>query len=76
MNDKTYWIWFQYCIGAGRCFDSIINYFGSAKDFYESNYLQRKCCPDLTDKMIERAETYSLDSAQKIVDWCDREGYR
>ena len=76
MNDKIYWIWFQYCIGAGRCFDNIINYFGSVKDFYESNYLQRKCCPDLTDKMIERAETYSLDSAQKIADWCDREGWQ
>ncbi|HBA93094.1 MAG TPA: DNA-protecting protein DprA [Ruminococcaceae bacterium] len=76
MNDKIYWIWFQYCIGAGRCFDTIIDYFGSVEEFYKSNYLQRKCCPDLTDKMIERAETYTLDDAREIIERCDREGWK
>ena len=76
MSERAYWVWFQYCIGVARKFDAIIDYFGSVKDFYNSNYLKRKCCPDLTDKMIERSETYTLDEAQKIVKRCDKEGWK
>ena len=72
MSDVLYWIWFQHCIGCARCFDNVLDYFGSIEAFYESNYLQKKCCPELNDNMIRKSEEFTLNDAKKIVDKCKK----
>ena len=56
MSDKRYWIWLQLCLGAGKRFSPIIEYFGSVENVYNSNYLQRKACPLIKDKLLDRME--------------------
>ena len=75
MSDVLYWIWFQHCIGCARCFDNVLDYFGSIEAFYESNYLQKKCCPELNDNMIRKSEEFTLNDAKKIVDKCKKNGW-
>ena len=75
MSDVLYWIWLQHCIGCARCFDNVLDYFGSIEAFYESNYLQKKCCPELNDNMIRKSEEFTLNDAKKIVDKCKKNGW-
>lgn len=76
MSGSLYWVWFQSCIGCGKRFIDVLDYFGSIEAFYESNYLQKKCCPDVSDKILERTESFTLDDAQKIIDECRRNNWR
>lgn len=76
MSSSVYWIWLQHCVGCAKRFEDVLDYFGSIEAFYDSNYIQKKFCPDLNDKMLERAESFTLDDAQKIVDDCKAHGYQ
>lgn len=70
MSDERYWIWLQLCIGAGKRFSPIIEYFGSAESVYKSNYLQRRACPLIKDKLLERMESTDISKADEIIEVC------
>ena len=55
MKNARYLIWLQLTVGVGKSIKPIIDYFGSAENLYNSNYLQRKVCPNVTDKMLSIA---------------------
>ena len=60
MKNARYLIWLQLTVGVGKAIKPIIDYFDSAENLYNSNYLQRKVCPNVTDKMLDAMETYSI----------------
>ena len=70
MSDKRYWIWLQLCLGAGKRFSPIIEYFGSVENVYNSNYLQRKACPLIKDKLLDRMEETDISKADEIIELC------
>lgn len=72
---KLYWIWFQLCIGANKRFAPLLEYFGSIENLYNSNYLQRKVCPSITDKMLDRMEQITLEDAQSVITMCEQNGW-
>ena len=53
MKNSRYLIWLQLTVGVGKAIKPILDYFGSAENLYNSNYLQRKVCPNITDKMLD-----------------------
>lgn len=76
MSDKKYWIWLQLTVGTNKNFSPIVDYYGSIEKLYDSNYLQRKVCPFLTDKMLEKMETTTLEDADKIIEQCKRNNWQ
>lgn len=70
--NKLYWIWYQLSVGTSKNFLPLLDYFGSMEGLYNSNYLQRKVCPSLTDKMLDRMEQTSLDDAKEVMELCER----
>lgn len=76
MSDKRYWVWLQLCLGAEKDFLSIIDYFGSIEELYESNFLQRQMCEKLTPKMLERMDNITLDNAYSVIEHCDMNDWR
>ena len=66
MKNARYLIWLQLTVGVGKAIKPIIDYFGSAENLYNSNYLQRKVCPNVTDKMLDAMESTPIEKADEI----------
>lgn len=75
MSNKRYWIWLQLCIGAAKHFTSLVEYFGSVEKIYNSNYLQRRACPYIKDKLLDRMEETPIEDADEIIDMCLRNNW-
>lgn len=76
MSDKRYWIWLQLCLGAGKRFSPIIEYFGSVENVYNSNYLQRKACLLIKDKLLDRMEETDISKADEIIELCKNNAWQ
>ena len=76
MSDKRYWIWLQLCLGAGKRFSPVVEYFGSAENVFKSNYLQRRACPLIKDRLLERMEETDISSADEIIELCRKNNWQ
>lgn len=72
MKNSRYLIWLQLTVGVGKAIKPILDYFGSAENLYNSNYLQRKVCPNITDKMLDAMEKTPIEKADEIIDICKK----
>lgn len=70
MKNARYLIWFQLTVGTGKVIKPILDYFGSAENLYNCNYVERKVCPKITDKMLEAMETTPIEKADEIIEIC------
>lgn len=75
MKNARYLIWLQLTIGVGKAIKPIIDYFDSAENLYNSNYLQRKVCPNVTDKMLDAMESTPIEKADEIIAVCKQNGW-
>lgn len=75
MKNARYLIWLQLTVGVGKAIKPILDYFGSAENLYNSNYLQRKVCPNVTDKMLDAMESTPIEKADKIIAVCKQNGW-
>ena len=75
MKNARYLIWLQLTVGVGKAIKPIIDYFGSAENLYNSNYLQRKVCPNVTDKMLDAMESTPIEKADEIIAVCKQNGW-
>lgn len=75
MKNARYLIWLQLTVGVGKAIKPIIDYFGSAENLYNSNYLQRKFCPNVTDKMLDAMESTPIEKADEIIAVCKQNGW-
>lgn len=75
MKNARYLIWLQLTVGVGKAIKPIIDYFGSAENLYNSNYLQRKICPNVTDKMLDAMESTPIEKADEIIAVCKQNGW-
>ena len=75
MKNARYLIWLQLTVGVGKAINPIIDYFGSAENLYNSNYLQRKVCPNVTDKMLDAMESTPIEKADEIIAVCKQNGW-
>ena len=75
MKNARYLIWLQLTVGVGKAIKPIIDYFGSAENLYNSNYLQRKVCPSVTDKMLDVMESTPIEKADEIIAVCKQNGW-
>ena len=75
MKNARYLIWLQLTVGVGKAIKPIIDYFGSAENLYNSNYLQRKVCPSVTDKMLDAMESTPIEKADEIIAVCKQNGW-
>ena len=76
MSDERYWIWLQLCVGAGKRSSPIVEYLGSIENVYKSNYLQRRACPLIKDKLLERMESTDISKADEIIETCRKNDWR
>lgn len=75
MSDVKYWVWLQLCLGTGKSFQRIVDYFGSVEELYNSNYLKRRVCPHINDKLIDSMEKTPIEKAEQIVSECRQNGW-
>lgn len=75
MKNARYLIWLQLTVGVGKAIKPIIDYFDSAENLYNSNYLQRKVCPNVTDKMLDAMESTPIEKADEIIAVCKQNGW-
>lgn len=75
MKNARYLIWLQLAVGVGKAIKPIIDYFDSAENLYNSNYLQRKVCPNVTDKMLDAMESTPIEKADEIIAVCKQNGW-
>lgn len=75
MKNARYLIWLQLTVGTGKPIKPILDYFGSAENLYGSNYLQRKVCPSVTDKMLDAMERTPIEKADEIIEACKKNSW-
>lgn len=75
MKNARYLIWLQLTVGVGKAIKPILDYFGSAENLYNSNYLQRKVSPNVTDKMLDAMESTPIEKADEIIAVCKQNGW-
>lgn len=75
MKNARYLIWLQLTVGTGKPIKPILDYFGSAENLYCSNYLQRKVCPSVTDKMLDAMERTPIEKADEIIKACKKNSW-
>lgn len=75
MKNARYLIWLQLTVGTGKPIKPILDYFGSAENLYGSNYLQRKVCPSVTDKMLDAMERTPIEKADEIIKACKKNSW-
>ena len=77
MKTDVYWIYLQAIIGFGsRKLLKVLDVFETAENFYNASY-NEKINSKLFDKNeIARINNYEIESAYKIIDKCDKLGYK
>lgn len=75
MKNARYLIWLQLSIGTGRAIKPILDYFGSAENLYNSNYVERKLCPKITDKMLDKIEKTPIEKADEVIEICKKHNW-
>ncbi len=77
MKTDVYWIYLQNIIGYGsRKLLKILDMFETAENFYKASY-DRKIKSGLFNRNeIDRIDKFDIDSAYKIIDKCERLGYK
>src|SRR5574344_1402949 len=78
MNEYTkYWIWFQQSVGyATSKVNTVLRFYPTIKDFYDAGRQEWLLCGCFSKKEIHNMETYSLQSAQNIINKCDKLEYK
>ena len=78
MNDKIYWVWLQCALGIGNSIksDSIVSYFGSAKEVYFAGEREWKISGVFTPTQIKKLQNTKLDCAEKIIEQCAVNGWK
>ena len=77
MKNDVYWIYLQAIIGFGsRKLLKVLDVFETAENFYNASY-NEKINSKLFDKNeIARINNYEIESTYKIIDKCDKLGYK
>lgn len=76
MQSELYWLYMQRVLGiASRKVADVINYFGSAEQFYYADISQKRAAKLLSARELERAKDTSLEKEKKVVAQCDSRGY-
>ena len=76
MCDKKYWIWLQLCLGCGAEFNGILEEYSSPERLYSASLLDWKMSSSLTDRVIDKLTKYDLSDAEKVIEICDKNGYK
>lgn len=75
-ENVVYYVWLQQALGEGNNrLPSVLNYFGSAREVYEADVLERRLCGFLNRFEIQKMSETTLSSAEEIIDSCIRLGY-
>ena len=78
MDNTVYWLWLQKAIGYGKRIDEIINYFGSAKAFYEASEMDYRISGLLGEKgnsfnsNLDNVLDKSLSRFEHIIAECNK----
>lgn len=76
MHSDIYWLYMQRVLGiASRKVAAVIDYFGSAEEFYHADLAQKKAAKLLSARELERAKDTSLNKEKKVIAQCDSRGY-
>ncbi len=76
MNDnKKYWIWLSYALGAGARVDEIISAFPDPREIYEADETKRIVSGVFTRRQLERLAETKLSDAENAVVVCNRNGW-
>ncbi len=73
----VYWIYLQGIIGFGsRKLLKVLDVFETAENFYKASYKDKVNSKIFDKREIERIDKFEIESAHKIIDKCDKLGYK
>ncbi len=76
-ENSIYGIWLQQALGEGnRKASELVSYFGSCKNVFEADDVELKLSGLVRMEDIDRLLSTSIDTAEEIMESCNRLGYR
>lgn len=75
-KNLRYWLWLQKALGEGAFIKNIVEDFSSVKTLYESNIIQWKMSPALTQKQINRLESTDINSVDEVIYTCQNNNWQ
>ena len=78
LNNTVYWLWLQKAIGYGKKLEEIINYFGSAKAFYEASEMDYRISGLLGERgnyfnsSLDNVLNKNLSGVEHIIAECEK----
>ena len=78
MNDdmRAYWVWLQNGLGIQGRTGGIVSSFRSPKEMYEAGPTEWRLTGALTNRQIQRLESYSPEQADTTVRLCEKNGWQ
>ncbi len=73
---KSYWIWLAQAIGFGAKTEDIFSVYENPYEIYSATQKKRSNSDVFSKQQLDRFKTASLEEAQKIVDECERRGWK
>ncbi len=73
---RGYWVWLQAGLGIQGRADEIVASFSSPKEMYEAGPTEWRLTGAVTNKQIQRLQSYSPEQADNIVKQCDKNSWK
>lgn len=75
MDMRAYWVWLQAGLGIRAKTGGIISAFGSPKEMFEAGPTEWRLTGAVTNRQIQRLQSYTPEQAEEIVTRCGKNGW-
>lgn len=73
---RAYWVWLQSGFGIQGRIGEVVSCFGSPKEMHEAGVTEWRLTGAVTNRQIQRLQSYSPEEADSIVRQCEKNGWQ